>query len=168
VAEWLGRGLQSPVQRFESAPRLLFPLCRGFVYPERIHFAAPPSAPCRRRYPTCRGARRGQTWCECSRDPSPAKAFLAGLLASASGLRTCGGQRAGCGSGRRLLSGSARSAIAPASAASFPKRTFTGTAPGAWREPLRCPKRTTGLTRRGILKLHDPHAFPFQAGCRRV
>ena len=23
VAEWLGRGLQSPVQRFESAPRLL-------------------------------------------------------------------------------------------------------------------------------------------------
>ena len=22
VAEWLGRGLQSPVQRFESAPRL--------------------------------------------------------------------------------------------------------------------------------------------------
>jgi len=23
VAEWLGRGLQSPVQRFKSAPRLL-------------------------------------------------------------------------------------------------------------------------------------------------
>jgi hypothetical protein len=28
VAEWLGRGLQSPVQRFKSAPRLL-PLAFG-------------------------------------------------------------------------------------------------------------------------------------------
>jgi hypothetical protein len=30
VAERLGRGLQSPVQRFESAPRLLWLICRGF------------------------------------------------------------------------------------------------------------------------------------------
>ena len=31
VAEWLGRGLQSLVQRFESAPRLFVPLCGRFA-----------------------------------------------------------------------------------------------------------------------------------------
>jgi hypothetical protein len=41
VAEWLGRGLQSPVQRFESAPRLRPPACRDFVFRSPESFRGP-------------------------------------------------------------------------------------------------------------------------------